>query len=147
MPGRPPDAPLASEASSRVAAGAFRLGSGANVDGVYIEIMENADRERVQPSVIEDGEWFVAQSDAFPAANGQGRTREEAIASFWDAVELIREDQASGGALPSAADPRAGWEESFAELHRDNGDVLLDGEQLAASSWDDEEWEWEDPPR
>jgi antitoxin MazE len=38
--------------------------------------------------------------------------------------------------------PRAGWEESFAEMHRERADLLLDGDQLGSTSWDDEEWEW-----
>jgi antitoxin component of MazEF toxin-antitoxin module len=38
--------------------------------------------------------------------------------------------------------PRAGWAEQFAEMARHGDDALIDGEQLAASSWDGTEWEF-----
>jgi len=28
-------------------------------------------------------------------------------------------------------------------MHARGDDVLLDGDQIGSSSWDDEEWEWE----
>jgi antitoxin MazE len=37
---------------------------------------------------------------------------------------------------------RQGWAERFAEMTRHGDDRLLDGDQLTASSFDDEEWEW-----
>jgi predicted RNase H-like HicB family nuclease len=39
--------------------------------------------------VEQDGGWFVAFTPEVPGANGQGRTREEAIESLGAAVELI----------------------------------------------------------
>ena len=45
--------------------------------------------------------------------------------------------------LRAPENPRAGWEEAFEEMHANGDDVLLDGDQLGSSSWDDEEWEWE----
>ena len=38
--------------------------------------------------------------------------------------------------------PRAGWEEAFEAMHAREDDVLLDGDQIGSSSWDDE-WQWE----
>ena len=39
-----------------------------------------------------DGDWFIAYAPEVPGANGQGRTREEALQSLSDAVVLILED-------------------------------------------------------
>jgi antitoxin MazE len=41
--------------------------------------------------------------------------------------------------VPSARD---GWEEAFAAMAARGDDRLVHGEQLAASDWDEEEWEW-----
>ena len=43
--------------------------------------------------VERDGEWFIARCPEIPGANGQGRTREECLASLDEAVELILEDR------------------------------------------------------
>ena len=39
-----------------------------------------------------DGEWFVAFSPEVPGGNGQGRTRDEAIASLAASIDLIFDD-------------------------------------------------------
>jgi len=45
-------------------------------------------------AVVErDGEWFVAYCPEVTGANGQGKTREEALESLNDAVRLILEDR------------------------------------------------------
>ena len=45
-------------------------------------------------AVIErDGDWFVAYCAEIPGANGQGRTKDEALGSLADAVALILEDR------------------------------------------------------
>ena len=38
--------------------------------------------------------------------------------------------------------PRAGWDDAFVAMAKDNDDVLLDGEASLTHSWDDEEWLW-----
>jgi predicted RNase H-like HicB family nuclease len=43
--------------------------------------------------VARDGEWFIAWCPEIPGANGQGRTKEECLASLDEAVELILEDR------------------------------------------------------
>jgi len=49
-------------------------------------------------AVIErDGEWFIAYSPEIPGANGQGRTKEEALKSLSDAIALILEDRREDG--------------------------------------------------
>jgi predicted RNase H-like HicB family nuclease len=49
-------------------------------------------------AVIEqDGEWFIAYSPEVPGANGQGQTRQEALASLADAIKLILEDRREDG--------------------------------------------------
>jgi predicted RNase H-like HicB family nuclease len=45
-------------------------------------------------AVVErDGAWFVAYCAEIPGANGQGRTKEEVLASLSAAVALILEDR------------------------------------------------------
>lgn len=49
-------------------------------------------------AVIEkDGTWFVAYSPEIPGANGQGRSKEEALASLRDAIALVLEDRREDG--------------------------------------------------
>jgi predicted RNase H-like HicB family nuclease len=43
--------------------------------------------------VHRDGEWFVAFCPEIPEANGQGRTREECLASLREAILLLMEDR------------------------------------------------------
>jgi len=47
--------------------------------------------------VEQDGEWFVAYSPEIPGANGQGRTKEEALASLTEAIALILQDRREEG--------------------------------------------------
>ncbi len=53
-----------------------------------------------------DDEWFIAYSPEIPGANGQGKTKAEAIKSLSEAIELIlvdrREDALRG--LPADAE-------------------------------------------
>lgn len=59
-------------------------------------------------AVVEsDGEWFIAYCAEIPGANGQGRTKEEALENLSGAVALILEDRREDalGGLP--ADARA----------------------------------------
>jgi predicted RNase H-like HicB family nuclease len=49
-------------------------------------------------AVIEqDGQWFIAYCPEVPGANGQGTTKQEAIASLRDAIALILEDRREEG--------------------------------------------------
>lgn len=49
-------------------------------------------------AVIEqDGEWWIAYSPEIPGANGQGRTKDEALASLKEAIALILEDRREDG--------------------------------------------------
>ena len=47
--------------------------------------------------VEQDGEWFVAYCPEMPGANGQGKTRDEALDSLRDAIALILEDRREEG--------------------------------------------------
>jgi predicted RNase H-like HicB family nuclease len=40
-----------------------------------------------------DGEWYITYCPEIPAANGQGKTKDEARASLADAIALILEDR------------------------------------------------------
>lgn len=40
-----------------------------------------------------DGEWLVAYSPEIPGANGQGKTKAEALKSLSEAIDLILEDR------------------------------------------------------
>jgi predicted RNase H-like HicB family nuclease len=49
-------------------------------------------------AVVErDGDWFVAYCPEIPGANGQGRSKEEALASLSAAISLILEDRREDG--------------------------------------------------
>jgi len=43
--------------------------------------------------VEQDGEWFVAYCAEIPGANGQGRTKDQALQSLKEAVALVLEDR------------------------------------------------------
>jgi predicted RNase H-like HicB family nuclease len=50
-------------------------------------------------AIIEKDEgWFIAYSPEMPGANGQGRTKEEAVRSLGSAMELILQDRGGGRA-------------------------------------------------
>ncbi len=49
-----------------------------------------------QPSSREAG-WYIAYSPEIPGANGQGTTKELALASLADAIALILEDRREDG--------------------------------------------------
>jgi len=57
-------------------------------------------------AIIErEGEWYVAYCAEIPGANGQGRSKEEALKSLAEAIKLVlqdRRDDALRG-LPSEA--------------------------------------------
>ena len=58
-------------------------------------------------AVVErDEDWFVAYAPEIPGANGQGRTRDEALESLSDAIALIFEDRREDGlrGVPSEAE-------------------------------------------
>jgi predicted RNase H-like HicB family nuclease len=56
--------------------------------------------------VERDDEWFIAYCLEVPGANGQGKTRDEALDSLRDAITLILEDRRSDGlkGVPENAD-------------------------------------------
>ncbi len=57
-------------------------------------------------AVIEqDGDWFIAYAPEVPGANGQGKSKEEALQNLSDAIALILEDRREDGlrGLPSDA--------------------------------------------
>ena len=56
-------------------------------------------------AIIErDAEWFIAYSPEVSGANGQGKTRDEAMKSLADAIELILEDRREDGLRGAPAD-------------------------------------------
>ena len=38
--------------------------------------------------------------------------------------------------------PRAGWDDAFIAMAKNNDDTLLEGEESLTHSWDDKEWQW-----
>ncbi|BAS26841.1 type II toxin-antitoxin system HicB family antitoxin [Limnochorda pilosa] len=49
-------------------------------------------------AVVErDGQWFIAYSPEVPGANGQGKTKDEALQSLSEAIRLILEDRRDQG--------------------------------------------------
>ena len=53
-----------------------------------------------------DGDWYIAYCPEIPGANGQGKTREEAMQSLREAVALVLEDRREDGlrGVPEDAD-------------------------------------------
>ena len=43
---------------------------------------------------------------------------------------------------PIIQKPRDGWAKKFQEMAASGDDALLDGETIAASDWDETEWQW-----
>ena len=43
--------------------------------------------------VEKDEDWFIAYCPEIPGANGQGRTKEECLASLAEAIQLILEQR------------------------------------------------------
>lgn len=52
----------------------------------------------------QDGKWHIAYCPEFPGANGQGKTKAEAIESLKDAILLILEDRREEGLKGMPAD-------------------------------------------
>lgn len=49
-------------------------------------------------AIIErDGDWFIAYCPEVPGANGQGKTKDEAIESLSEAIALILADRREDG--------------------------------------------------
>lgn len=49
-------------------------------------------------AVVErDDQWFIAYCPEIPGANGQGKTKEEALESLSDAIALVLEDRREDG--------------------------------------------------
>jgi predicted RNase H-like HicB family nuclease len=49
-------------------------------------------------AIIErDGEWYIAYSPEISGANGQGKTKDEALESLAEAIALILEDRREDG--------------------------------------------------
>ena len=51
--------------------------------------MSKHNRWNHEPHVAPQGDEFLASSDAFPGIYGEGETRDEAIANFWEMVDFI----------------------------------------------------------
>ncbi len=47
--------------------------------------------------IEQDEDWFIAYAPEIPGANGQGRTKEEALQSLAEAIALILEDRREDG--------------------------------------------------
>lgn len=47
--------------------------------------------------VEQEGEWFIAYSPEVPGANGQGRTKSDALASLSESIRLILQDRREDG--------------------------------------------------
>jgi len=49
-------------------------------------------------AIIErDGDWYIAYCPEIPGANGQGKTKDEAVESLAEAIALILEDRREDG--------------------------------------------------
>ena len=59
---------------------------------------------------------------------------------FEDEVEL--EVHNNELVIRSSHKAREGWGDTFQAMAKQGDDVLLDGETVSTSAWDNEEWEW-----
>ena len=74
-----------------------------------------------------------------------GNSRGLRIPKLWVEQLALGEEvemrvQADSLVICSARRPRAGWEEQFRVMHEHGDDRPI--EDLPASKWDEEEWEW-----
>jgi predicted RNase H-like HicB family nuclease len=71
-----------------------------------VHISEADMRNEFTAIIEQDGEWLIAYSPEIPGANGQGKTRDEALTSLRDAIALILEDRREDGlrAVPAEAE-------------------------------------------
>jgi predicted RNase H-like HicB family nuclease len=67
---------------------------------------------RFTPEVTREGDCYTAWSKRLPGMFGEGDTPEEAIESFWQFAELMRDEMA----IPEWPHSREGWEDVFPEL-------------------------------
>ncbi|MBC7797454.1 MAG: AbrB/MazE/SpoVT family DNA-binding domain-containing protein [Pyrinomonadaceae bacterium] len=44
--------------------------------------------------------------------------------------------------IRSVRKTREGWAESFKTMSQNKDDVLIDGDETAATNWDETEWQW-----
>lgn len=58
---------------------------------------ENTMRNEFAAIVEQDNGWYIAYSPEVPGANGQGRTKQEAMKSLSDAIALVLEDRRADG--------------------------------------------------
>lgn len=49
-------------------------------------------RRSFTPIIDRDDDWFIANCEEFPGANGQGKTEAECLENLEEAIELIVED-------------------------------------------------------
>ena len=47
--------------------------------------------------IEQDGEWHIAYCPEIPGANGQGRSKEDAMSNLSEAISLILEDRREEG--------------------------------------------------
>jgi len=60
-------------------------------------------------AIIErDEEWFIAYCPEIPGANGQGKTKDEAVKSLSEAIDLILEDRREDALRGLPADAERG---------------------------------------
>jgi predicted RNase H-like HicB family nuclease len=59
--------------------------------------LEQGMRNEFTAVVEQDGEWFIAYSPEIPGANGQGKTKDEAVKSLSEAIALVLEDRREEG--------------------------------------------------
>lgn len=58
--------------------------------------------------VERDEDWFIAYCPEIPGANGQGKTKAEALKSLSEAIDLILEDRREDGLRGLPADAEQG---------------------------------------
>jgi predicted RNase H-like HicB family nuclease len=73
--------------------------------GADLKGEEGTMRNQFTAVLERDGKWFVAYCPEIPGANGQGKTKRDALASLSSAISLILKDRREDGlrGLPAKA--------------------------------------------
>ena len=74
--------------------------------------MRSSGSWRFTPEVSREGDAYTAWSERLPGIVGEGETPGEAIESFWQLAEFMRDEMA----IPEWPHSREGWEDIFPEL-------------------------------
>jgi 4-diphosphocytidyl-2-C-methyl-D-erythritol kinase len=133
---------------ARTRAQAERLQRGESLDPALLVNSFAAPLERLFPELAAWRDRFLSAGAPFALPSGSGPTLYTIVADGETGREIAMKVEGAGARahiVRSVGDTtRAGWADQAAAMARHGDDQLLDGEPLVPTTWDDEEWEWDD---